>query len=403
MLLLGTAKIRPTEANFLLDRGRFRRIKNNFPWRSASSNIPSRSIPNPTMSLNTVEVVAKPACRTGRQSCRLRRTVLVMTMIFILLFFMSASHASSSHYPDKYYEGLYQHIESFFEKNDKKEMDFWMARYLGMSTVDAGTQKSPKDLDPLIKKRALLPVSFLSSDYDPEFIDWFVKSSYANWGVKDARVREKSGVYEIRAVIYKDYFLTIAATPEIQSWFLSGDTSSPLVLALSSLSSKPFIYSGKLVNQDPMLSFPGVNLDVGKRQLLYCWIPEFYDLDGDGIPEVWIRYNVTALNGFSQILAIYKIQDDNQLVLFKEFKQDNEGVARRLDQNRVQIGHGFGSKPNLSHMSYDQYHLEILEFSDGSFHKVTEENRTHILRNKEWKKYYLDEQESWMQRYKNSS
>ena len=317
------------------------------------------------------------------------------TLLFFFLFVTAVSYASEARYPASYYESLYKRIEAAVEKHDKRKSDFWTARYLGASSCDPASQKTPKDLDDLLKKKSLTPSSFLSDQYDPEFLDWFVKSSYANWAVPEEHVREKSWAYEVQSIHHGDYFLTLSATPEIQAWFVSGnDTTAPLILAPGSYSIKPQIYSGKLVGGEPMIYFPVIGFDAGKRGLLYVWPPEFYDLDNDGIPEIWLRYNLTSLNGFSQVLAIYKIENDNQLVLFKKFKADPEGVARRLEGNKIQLGWGVGSKANIPHMSYDQYHFETLEFVNGDFKKISEETKDHILKNNEWKKYYIGDSAS---------
>ena len=312
-------------------------------------------------------------------------------LIFLLFFSFTLSAQAGTHYPDSYYENLSQRIEAALGKGKKKSADFWTARYLGASVSDPESQKKPKDLEAMIKKRAMAPASFISSEYAPDFIDWFVKSTYANWSVSEEHVREKSGIFEIQSIVYKDYFLTITAAPELQAWFVSGSDTTPLILAAGSSSMKPVIYCGKLINGKPTLYFPAVTLDFGNRRLLYVWKPEFYDLDGDNIPEVWVRYNATALNGFSQNLMIFKIENDNQLVLFKKFKSNFEGVAKRLEGNKILLGHGQGSKPNIPHMSYDLYRFETWEFNSGDFKKISEASVPHILGNKEWKRYYLDQ------------
>jgi len=320
-------------------------------------------------------------------------------LVLVACLWLVPPPARAAHTSDDAYDSLYKRIAVAVENENEHQTDFLVARYLGTSFLDPDAKKGPKDLEEFIKKRALAPYAFLSGEYDKEFVDWFVKSSYANWGVDEAHVREKSDAFEIRSVTNGKYFLTVTSTPELESWFVAGADASPLIVAAGSTRVKPLIYSGKVVNRVPMIYFPVVTLDVGRRHLLYLWRPDFYDFDEDGIPEILLRYNLTSDNGFTQILAIYRIEKDNRLKLMRKFSGESEGVARKLADEKIQVGSGIGSKASVSHMSFDRTHFETWEFANGDFKKVSEENTAHILRSEAWKKYFLDTRETWMKKY----
>ena len=320
-------------------------------------------------------------------------------LVLILFFCLFSSEAFADHHPDSYYENLYKRIESAVDEENFKKTDFLSARYIGASFLDSATKKGIGDLNNILKKRKLPPASFLSSEYDKEFVDWFVKCAYVNWGGAQEHIRERAGVFEIRAAAQGQYFVTVTAAPELQAWFVVGENAKPLILPVSSPRIKPLIYSGKLVNKSPMISFPVLELETGKRRLLYMWEPEFYDLDGDKIPEVFLRYNLTSNNGYVQMLDIYKILEDNRLKLFKKFTADPEGVARLHPDGKIQVGWGIASNPAIPHLNFDRYHFETWEYVNGSFKKISEEKEPHILKGKDWKKYYLDSHESWMKKY----
>ena len=130
-------------------------------------------------------------------------------------------------------------------------------------------------------------------------------------------------------------------------------------------------------------------LDTGTNHIQRIWPLEFHDLDGDGKDELWVRYNKAWADGFSQELAIYRIKD-NSLELIKKFEGLAEGIARRLDGNKIQVGTGFTDNSAIGHIGYDQHHLEIWEYEKGKFVKTSEKNVPHILWSDEWKKYYFD-------------
>ncbi len=327
---------------------------------------------------------------------------LPYALSFLVVFWISTVFQNpvfAAHYPDSYYESLQKRINDAVDDENKKKSDFLISRYIGASFMDSETKKGLADLQGIIRKRGLSPFSFLSSEYDKEFIDWFVKSSYINWGVDEEHVREKSGAYEIRSVTYGKYFLTVTATPELQAWYVEGEDSTPLIVTAGSSRVKTLIYSGKIINGTPLIYFPLVDLDIGKRRLLYMWKPEFYDLNGDGIPEIWIRCNLTSSNGYIQMLAIYRIEEDNRLKLVKKFVGDYEGVARRMEDGTIQVGRGAASNATIPHMSFDQYRLESWKYEGGDFKKVSEELIPHILKTKAWKGYFLDADEPWMKKY----
>ncbi len=87
-------------------------------------------------------------------------------------------------------------------------------------------------------------------------------------------------------------------------------------------------------------------------------------------------------------MAVYKIKDDSEIVLLKQFSGEAEGIASRLDGHKVEVGTGFTDK-NVGHIGFDQTHLEIWEYKDGKFVKTSEKNIPHILWNKSWDEYYF--------------
>lgn len=284
-------------------------------------------------------------------------------------------------------------MEKAVDNGDKKQADFWIARYLGLSFVDPVSGRSSKDLEALVKKRKFTPKAFVSAEWDKDFIDWFEKGIYSRWGGNEKKVRVKQRSFEIVESRYEEkYFVTITAYPEIEFWHVveNGLLSRPMLLPMGSGSDHSTLFFGKIFKGFSSFQFNPLYLDTEKRSLHYVWKPEFYDLDHDGIPEVWIRFNIAWGNGFRQILEIYHIQNDSELILLKRFQSGDEGVARRLAAGHVELGTAFNSQKNKSRFSNDQHHLEIWQYVNGAFEKISEKNVPSLLTSSEWKNYFLE-------------
>ncbi|HTL71575.1 MAG TPA: hypothetical protein VL404_09830 [Candidatus Eisenbacteria bacterium] len=272
-------------------------------------------------------------------------------------------------------------------QRNPKRADFWIARYLAR-------KGPPEAIQDLLDKRRLNPAGFLSDTFAPDFLDWFEKSTHALWAAEGPRVQEGLGAMEIAQASESGRFVAVVASPELQSWFTwsAGDSAKNrrLLLAPASASggSKIYLYSGKRLNNKVPVYFPPVELDTKKRPLQYVWKPEFHDLDGDGAPEVWLRYNLLRGNGFTQALDIFSMNEEKGLVLVRRFQGEFEGIARRLDTGEVEEAAGTGSKRGLAHLEFDQHRIDTWEFKGGSFSKKSRRFVDHILKSDDWKKYY---------------
>lgn len=281
---------------------------------------------------------------------------------------------------------IYKSAEDETAKGDIDQSDFWIARYIGLTALNEDTKRGYPDLIPLFKNREdLKPTAFISGKYDDSFIDFFARGTSVLWGIPEKGVNIKKREFIVQAYSDDRYFAEVVASPRLENWSI---LKEPIVVSVIPFGINPMVLSGKLDKGKPTKYFKKTPLNAGGNYLHYVWPIEMHDLDGDGIPEVWIRYIKAWADGFSQELAIYKIKDDNELILFRQFSGEAEGVARRLDGNKVEVGTGFTDK-NVGHLGYDQTHLEILEYKNGQFIKTSEQNVPHILWSESWEKYYF--------------
>jgi hypothetical protein len=277
---------------------------------------------------------------------------------------------------------------------DKKAADFLMTRYIGLASQDSSGRYGLHDLEALLNLRGLPPRAFLPADWDPEFLRWFETSLYKRWGAEEARVRSEERSFEIGHALERGrYFLTVVAYPQIETWHLleHGVTTRRLVLFLGSNDrhERPSMVFGRLLRGKPSFQFNVHYLSTHNRPLHHVWTPEFYDLDGDRIPEVWLRYNIVRGNGFAQVLEVHRIHDESSLKLIRRFQGDN-GVARRMADGKVETAQALDSKKTGVPFAYDTHHFETWAFEKGQFKPAETFDKPFQFRDLRWKDYFLE-------------
>ena len=311
-----------------------------------------------------------------------------LIILSIFLLFTQLSFARD----DTYYTGLYEKASQAIQKGNEQDADFYLARYIGISFLDKETKKDISDLYSLFKSyKVSKPTAFISGKYSDDFIEWFILSSNAQWGQDDDDdLDPNTHSCGLASGESKDYIATVIGSPYLEGWSILKDKGSKTaILTLIDSIQKPYIVVIRHVNSVPKKVFEKMYLDTGTNHIQRIWPLEFHDLDGDGQDELWVRYNKAWADGFSQELAIYRIKD-NSLELIKKFEGLAEGIARRMDGNKIQVGTGFTDNSAVGHIGYDQHHLETWEYKKGKFVKTSEKNVPHILWSDEWKKYYFD-------------
>ena len=215
-------------------------------------------------------------------------------LLLILIFIISSIAYAGNDDLDKQLDSFYREAEKAIEEGNREKADFYLARYMGKTLFNQKTEKSVSDLYPLFEKHNLAPTSFISHKYDSDFLEWFIYSPYLKWKYDEAIWDEDKYIFELVAEDNGEYFVIILAYPYLEGWFVrQGENNTTATMALGDFVRKPQIVSGKLKDGAISKEFKRVDLDIGKHPLQYAWKPEFYDLDNDGVPEIWLRYNMT--------------------------------------------------------------------------------------------------------------
>jgi hypothetical protein len=287
-------------------------------------------------------------------------------------------------------EAFYGNAEKAVAAGQKKEADFWMARYLGL-TMAPNAKGDYFDLLPLFKKREDLtrPVSFISGRYSDNFLDFFFRGTYLFWAIPDEGIDEERHEFIIRQDSDGRYFAQIKAVPYLEAWLYTREKTQTRVIPLGDFKQPPVLIVGTLKDGQPEKFFKAFELETEEHPLHYIWPVEFHDLDGDGVPEVWVRYNAAWADGFSQRLDIYKIKKSDELALVKRFEGLAEGIARRLPDGKIEVGYGYTDQDGVGHLGYDRHRIETWEYKNGEHVKVAERTVPHLLWGDDWEKYYF--------------
>jgi len=290
---------------------------------------------------------------------------------------------------------IYRNVGKAMDRGDVRESDFWMAGYMALE-ISGESGHAYAGLIPFFEKRENLrkPVSFISGQYSEEFLDFFFRGTYAFWEMPENVSDEKNREFMIRANHNGEYFAQIAVTPYLESWVIIREKNmQKRVIPFGDFIQPPVIVAGTLKQGVPEKFFDKHVLEIGEHPLHYVWPIEFHDIDGDGVPEIWTRYNAAWADGFSQVLDIYKIKNGKELVLLKKFEGQAEGIARRLADGKIEVGYGTTDKDGVGHLGYDRHRIETWEYKNGDFVKISERNVPHLLIGNEWKQYYFENQE----------
>lgn len=308
-------------------------------------------------------------------------------VIAVLLWLSCVAVYAEVNNLDVYLDTIYKKAEQAIVKEDIKKADFWLARYLGFTVFNNKTEKSINDLFSLFEKRGgLAPTSFISGVYDREFLEFFIHGSHLQWRIAEAGISEDENWFEVETNIGDKYAVALRICPRLEGWLIIKKEQEKAILTLGE---NPYIISGIVNNGRTVKDYGRFYIDTQGRFIQHFWEPEFHDLDNDNIPEIWIRYNAAQANGFSQVLDIYKIKDDKELILFKRLEGLREGIARRLKDGRVETAEGFAESSNKGHLGYDKHRIKTWEYKRGKFIKVSEKVAPHILHSAEWKRYYF--------------
>jgi hypothetical protein len=287
---------------------------------------------------------------------------------------------------------MYRLAERAIERKDFPMADFQIARFLAVTESSQDTKKGYDSVVPLFNKMQdrLKETGFISGKYHASFVNFFFSGPRVLWDLPEQNIK-KDGMCAVRSNIdgTNTYVAMFIMAPCLKRWQYMPDRPLSVVIPMGSAARGATIQAGRVSAKGSVDFFSPYDLKPGKYQnIQWVWNVEFHDLDGDNVPEIWARYNVTVSDGFTQRLDIFKIVKNSGLRLLKRFEGKDEGIARRRGDGTIETGCGYSDDKSAGHLDYDRYMLERWKYDGKNFIKTGSSSVKHALLSEEWKKYY---------------
>ena len=267
-------------------------------------------------------------------------------------------------------------------KQDWDAVSLHIARYLALS-FNRDLEFDGVALSECLHQIELLPVAFISGKYAQQFLDWFIMVPTEYWLAES--IDAEKGTFLLEESRKNGKFVCVTGRPFLESYTIMEMSDYPFAPIPMIVGAE--ILVGNIESNayyvDKKVELPSDGLPVQ-----YIWPPGFHDLDGDGVDEIWIRFNREAADGFMQYLSIFRESPD-RLSLVTNFIGFAEGIARRLPNGHVEVGYGCeAAGQGQGHLGYSQFTVETLEYQNGSFIKLSERRIPHILWSDAWLDFY---------------
>lgn len=314
----------------------------------------------------------------------------VLILVVLVLIANNYKHGAQVETPSP---SIASNEQGTTNSNDQEydEFSFEIAQRLYKAKQDNTISKELTAIEDEFGKPA--PTSFIDGDFNSDFLDYFVNSTYAFWN--PANANKSDFTFQIFHEVNKAGDFSIVAWPNIEGWSLIGGDEIKDGFVVSATARDR---NGAMLGQaGPVLEYKATPqsepFEYNLSQPIAKIYPlDFYDYDDDGKDEIGLRYTVTGADGFWQYLTIFKT-DGQKLKVLKNFPSDEdgrgaEGIARRVG-NIVEVGSAFSGDNSGGHLGYDKYLIEKYQFKNGSFVKIGEETIAHPLLTTAWKNYLL--------------
>ena len=265
--------------------------------------------------------------------------------------------------------------------------DFLVARCVGQAMRNNSGGRAP-ELFALFGNhpRILKQTAFISGRFSAGFMAWFITSSFSMWAGPEAVRDHGDQLVAIETAASAGFHAEIMAHPFIEGWMIINDRQTRFPLATTA-PDRPTVLSVTSDERGPRGEPRTWHVTLAPSQpLQHVWPPVFRDIDADGRPEVWVRYNVTGGDGFAQVVEQYRL-DDSTLRLEKQFRGHAEGIARLLDDGTVEVATGF-SASDAGHLNFDRHRVERFRYVAHEWKKVETKEIPHLLAGDEWRASY---------------
>ena len=255
------------------------------------------------------------------------RNVITTLCLTIAVLLGSAGVSWSDETEDR--KQYWEKSQTYFSEGKSVEADFYLALYL-MEEADTQIGELFKKLD----QRKIPSLYFIDGDYSHEFFWHFFGESLFQW--RSDGIDDRSHVIATALGIDKDtnLYAVVWGQPELTRWSIiqKDNNTGSYLLGYRMAHVVVGHYSAE---REP------VPCDAFKMDgvLTKVYEPKFFDLNGDGLPELLLRYNLAVADGYVQNLRIYKSSNGKDFCerkLIKEFSARNGFILH--SGNRFKVG-----------------------------------------------------------------
>jgi len=317
---------------------------------------------------------------------------LVLLLFFLVPLFPSAKKSAPA--VTEELKTALSKAEKAIDKKNERDIDFYLARAMGLISNSSDLGEYWKEANALLKKAGLGMSVEAPYAFSQSFTEYLLETPATLWGCPPDGVDKEGRRMCITLVSDGKIALNIIASPMLERWGLFGGTGKKFFADLPECSTEepPFIAYTRLKDGKPSGKGDRQVLDLKGMALMHLWPVDFFDLDGDGVNEVLIRCNAAAHNGFTQFLFIYKPSGDT-LKLVGRLEGGNEGIARRVKGKVFEVGAGI-SPGKGDRKAPSEMRLDTIKYEGGKFTKVSQKNIPNPLKGEDWKKYYEPSEET---------
>ena len=304
-----------------------------------------------------------------------------MKRIFIFLGMWGALLATAVAQPQEDASGTlssWEKARAAAQNGKGQEAEVWLAKYLGESYVQGNVDSQKDEINHLVLGyRGALSFD-LGNSVPAEWINWLKEKGYRQW-INEHQLDLEHGEFELVRSADGEGFSGILASPQVAE-IRGGQDGQTFLLALLTAQPQPYILSGR-INKARLEYYHKCPLETDGKPLLFVWPPQFKDVDGDGVNEVWTKYLVLDSGNFASDLAVYRFKrEDKTLQLVQKFSAHNNGMLMLTADNGVETAEGTSSG----------HHLQEWQYHDGIFTAVNERTVPSLWGSDDWKKYFED-------------
>ena len=226
---------------------------------------------------------------------------------------------------------FFKNSSELFVKGEFNKSDFYLALHIN-NEVKNPQIEIPIVFDKLIE-RGMKPTSFIDGKYSFEFLTFFFSDTLFQWNSNIYDENSRVILTRVGKNMDNNLYVAVWGRPRMEMWSVIGeDSNNSFLLGYADAD----VVVGNYNSNDQPIPCNAFNLS---GPFTHLYNSTFFDIDKDGFPEMFIKFNLNVADGFIQSLNIYKSKNNNDFCersLIKEFSARNGFIKQ--EGNKITIG-----------------------------------------------------------------